>query len=114
MESEELGETGVAGDVEQQVLRLAGLALDCGLDGVVCSAREAALLRARFGTRPVLVTPGIRPAGAAPDDQRRTLTPAQAMAAGSDFLVVGRPVTGAPDPAAALAAILSDMSYRNC
>jgi orotidine-5'-phosphate decarboxylase len=114
MEPEELGETGVAADVEQQVLRLAGLALDCGLDGVVCSAREAALLRARFGTRPVLVTPGIRPAGAAPDDQRRTLTPAQAMAAGSDFLVVGRPVTGAPDPAAALAAILSDMSYRNC
>lgn len=114
MEAHELEETGVRGGLEEQVLRLAGLAIDCGLDGVVCSAREAPLLRARFGAHPVLVTPGIRPASAPADDQRRTLTPAEAIAAGSDFLVVGRPVTGAPDPAAALAAILSDMSYRNC
>jgi orotidine-5'-phosphate decarboxylase len=114
MEAQELEETGVRGGLEEQVLRLAGLAIDCGLDGVVCSAREAPLLRARFGALPVLVTPGIRPASAPADDQRRTLTPSEAIAAGSDFLVVGRPVTGAPDPAAALAAILSDMSYRNC
>ena len=97
MEADELAETGVNGGLEQQVLRLAGLALGCGLDGVVCSAREAPLLRSRFGAAPVLVTPGIRPASAAPDDQRRTLTPAEALAAGSDYLVVGRPITGAPD-----------------
>ncbi|MBK6277547.1 MAG: orotidine-5'-phosphate decarboxylase [Gammaproteobacteria bacterium] len=112
MEADELAETGVNGGLEQQVLRLAGLALGCGLDGVVCSAREAPLLRSRFGAAPVLVTPGIRPASAAPDDQRRTLTPAEALAAGSDYLVVGRPITGAPDPGAALDAILSDISYR--
>ena len=112
MEPDELAETGVSGGLEAQVLRLAGLTLDCGLDGVVCSAREAPLLRSRFGAAPVLVTPGIRPAAAAPDDQRRTLTPAEALAAGSDYLVVGRPVTGASDPAAALDAILSDISYR--
>ena len=92
----------MSGGLEQQVLRLAGLTLACGLDGVVCSAREAPLLRSRFGAAPVLVTPGIRPASAAPDDQRRTLTPAEALAAGSDYLVVGRPITAAADPAAAL------------
>jgi orotidine-5'-phosphate decarboxylase len=112
MEADELAETGVTGGLEQQVLRLAGLTLACGLDGVVCSAREAPLLRSRFGATPVLVTPGIRPASAAPDDQRRTLTPAEALAAGSDYLVVGRPITGAANPAAALDAILSDISYR--
>lgn len=112
MEADELAETGVSGGLEQQVLRLAGLALECGLDGVVCSAREAPLLRSRFGSAPLLVTPGIRPASAAPDDQRRTLTPAEALAAGSDYLVVGRPITGAADPGAALEAILSDISYR--
>ena len=92
--------------------RAAAALAGCGLDGVVCSAREAPLLRSRFGAAPVLVTPGIRPASAAPDDQRRTLTPAEALAAGSDYLVVGRPITGAPDPGAALDAILSDISYR--
>jgi len=75
-------------------------------------AREAPLLRSHFGAAPVLVTPGIRPASAAPDDQRRTLTPAEALAAGSDYLVVGRPITAAGDPGAALEAILSDISYR--
>jgi len=113
MEARDLEETGVNGGIEQQVLRLAALALDSGLDGVVCSAREAPLLRGRFGERPVLVTPGIRPAQAPADDQRRTLTPAEAIAAGSDYLVVGRPVTAAADAGAALGAILSDMSYRN-
>lgn len=111
MEEAELHETGVAGGVDEQVLRLTALALGCGLDGVVCSAREATALRARFGAPPVLVTPGIRPAGSAADDQRRTLTPAQAIAAGADYLVVGRPVTGATDPRAALAAIAADISH---
>jgi orotidine-5'-phosphate decarboxylase len=107
----ELAETGVHAPLEAQVLRLARLAVDGGMDGVVCSAREAALLRAELGPAPILVTPGIRAADAAPDDQRRTLSPREAIAAGSDFLVVGRPVTGAPDPRAALAAITSEISY---
>lgn len=111
MDSADLAETGVAGSLEAQVLRLARLAGECGLDGVVCSAREAPDLRRELGDRPVLVTPGIRPAGSAPDDQRRTLTPREAIVAGSSYLVVGRPVTGAPDPVAALRAITSDISY---
>lgn len=112
---QELADTGVVSGVDAQVTRLARLALEAGLDGVVCSAREAAMLRAILGREPVLVTPGIRPSseGAARDDQRRTLAPAQALAAGSDFLVIGRPITGADDPAAALRAILSEISYRN-
>lgn len=111
MDEADLGETGVLGSVDEQVVRLSALALDCGLDGVVCSSREASALRARFGPRAVLVTPGIRPAGSPPDDQRRTMTPAEAIASGADYLVVGRPVTGAPDPLAALAAIDSDISH---
>ena len=112
MEESELAETGVNLPLEQQVLRLATLAVDCGLDGVVCSAREASLLRRTLGRGPVLVTPGIRPAGSDPGDQRRTLSPAEAVAAGSDYLVVGRPITGASDPSVAVRAILSEMSYR--
>lgn len=111
--AEELAETGVPGTLETQVLRLARLAEQCGLDGVVCSAREATLLRTELGAQPVLVTPGIRPGGSPPDDQRRTLTPREALAAGSDFLVVGRPVTAARDPLAALRTLMSEMSYRN-
>ena len=111
MEAVDLAETGVPDSLESQVLRLARLSRDCGLDGVVCSAREAPALRHELGEGAVLVTPGIRPAGSAPDDQRRTLTPSEAIAAGSSYLVVGRPITGAPDPAAALRAITSDISY---
>lgn len=96
---------GLAGPVEGLVERLARLAWGAGLDGVVCSAREAPVLRAALGDGPVLVTPGIRPPGAAGDDQARVLAPAAALAAGASYLVVGRPVTGAPDPAAALAAL---------
>ena len=112
MEQAELAETGVNVPLEQHVLRLATLAVDCGLDGVVCSAREAPLLRHSLGPGPVLVTPGIRPAGSDPGDQRRTLGPAEAIASGSDYLVVGRPITEAPDPSLAVRAILSEMSYR--
>jgi orotidine-5'-phosphate decarboxylase len=105
-----LAATGVAGGPTQQVLRLARLALEAGADGLVCSAREAAVLRDAFGAGPVLVVPGIRPAGAAADDQARTLTPRAAMAAGADYLVVGRPLTRSADPAAAAGAILASLA----
>lgn len=91
------------------VARLARLAHQAGLDGVVCSAHEASLLRAQEGQEFCLVTPGIRPAAAIPDDQRRVMTPAAALAAGSDYLVVGRPITAAPDPMAALAALQAEI-----
>jgi orotidine-5'-phosphate decarboxylase len=90
------------------VLDLAALAKESGLDGVVCSGREAAAIKARCGRDFLCLTPGVRLEPAA-DDQRRTVTPAEAMAAGSDFLVVGRPITGAADPAAATRKILEMM-----
>ena len=89
----------------RQVLRLARLALAAGADGLVCSPHEVAMLRDALGDVPMLVVPGIRPAGAAAGDQARTMTPAQAVAAGADWIVVGRPITAAADPAAAAAAI---------
>lgn len=101
----ELGEIGLAGDVPTQVERLAGLARDAGLDGVVCAPTEAAALRSRYGKDFLLVTPGIRPSGTVPHDQRRTATPAEALQSGADYLVIGRPITRAPDPTAALDAI---------
>jgi orotidine-5'-phosphate decarboxylase len=99
----------VGGDPEAEVLRLAGLARDSGLDGVVCSAREAAMLRREFGSDLCLVTPGIRPAGAARDDQSRVTTPRDAIHAGADYLVVGRPIYQAPDPAAAVEMVVADI-----
>ena len=98
----ELSEVGLAGNPQEVVLRLAGLAQECGLDGVVCSAQEAAALRARFGREFCLVTPGIRPAEAARNDQNRIATPRQAVANGADYLVIGRSITRAADPLAAL------------
>ena len=110
LDSSALPATGVAGGPRQQVLRLARLALGAGADGVVCSAQEAAMLRDALGTGPVLVVPGIRPAGAASADQARTMTPRQAAEAGADWIVVGRPITGSPDPAAAAAAIAAEIA----
>ncbi|HNQ03742.1 MAG TPA: orotidine-5'-phosphate decarboxylase [Thiobacillaceae bacterium] len=101
----DLHATGVAAAPEEQVLRLARLTATAGLDGVVCSAREATLLRQAIGPDFVLVTPGIRPAGSTLGDQARVLTPSQALAAGADYLVIGRPITQAIDPLEALAAI---------
>lgn len=103
LETADLREIGFQETPEQLVPRWAALAQDCGLDGVVCSAREAADLRRRLGQEFLLVTPGIRPAGQqGTDDQRRVMTPSEALAAGASYLVMGRPVTQAADPAALL------------
>lgn len=99
--AEDLSGIGLSESPEQLVMRLAALSIDSGLDGVVCSAREAAALRAAHPDA-VLVTPGIRPAGSDQGDQSRIMTPAEAMAAGSSYLVIGRPITRALDPQAAL------------
>ncbi|GAB1081308.1 orotidine-5'-phosphate decarboxylase [Shewanella algae] len=105
MSDDELKLIGVAGSAEDQVRRLARLTQKAGLDGVVCSARESSMLKAELGADFKLVTPGIRPAGSDADDQKRIMTPAEAMAAGSDYLVIGRPITQAADPLATLQAI---------
>ena len=108
MEQSDLAGIGLDVAPQTQVQRLAGLAAEAGLDGLVCSAQEAPALKA---AQPALqlVTPGIRPAGSAADDQRRILTPQQALAAGSDYLVIGRPITQAADPAAALREIVASL-----
>jgi len=108
MEREDLAGIGLDIEPQQQVMRLAALAEQAGLDGLVCSAREAAALKAAH-PRLQLVTPGIRPAGSAQDDQRRVLTPRQALEAGSDYLVIGRPISQAEDPAGALAALAAEL-----
>ncbi len=98
----DLAEIGLDVEPRQQVRRLAKLTQDAGLDGVVCSAQEAAMLKGELGRDFLLVTPGIRPADASTDDQSRIMTPAAAIAAGSDYLVIGRPITKAADPLQAL------------
>ncbi|HEX4880841.1 MAG TPA: orotidine-5'-phosphate decarboxylase [Porticoccaceae bacterium] len=105
MSQRDLDELGVALPLPQQVLHLAGLAQHSGLDGVVCSAEEARAIRERLGDDFLCVTPGIRLATAEADDQQRVMTPEAALQAGSSYLVIGRPVTQAVDPAAALLAI---------
>jgi orotidine-5'-phosphate decarboxylase len=109
MDAATLAETGVSGGPVQQVLRLARLALAAGADGLVCSPQEVSRIRDAFGETPLLVVPGVRPAGSAMGDQARTATPAEAVAAGADWIVVGRPITGAADPAAAAAAIAESL-----
>lgn len=94
----DLKATGVASAVSEQAARLALLAKDCGMDGVVCSAFEAGMLRQRLGSDFKLVVPGVRPDRASGDDQKRVMTPLEAVNAGADYLVVGRPITGAVDP----------------
>ncbi len=109
MGSEDLRELGLDIEPQEQVSRLAALAKTSGLDGVVCSPREAAVLRAQMGPNFRLVTPGVRPQGASMDDQTRVLTPGDAIRSGADYLVIGRPITRAPDPVAALAAVNADI-----
>lgn len=109
LDDEDLAAVGQRGPVAEQVRRLADLALATGLDGVVCSAREIAALRRQCGPDFLLVVPGIRPDWAAMDDQKRVLTPAEAIAAGADYLVIGRPITSATDPVAAARRVVAEL-----
>src|SRR5579862_3475380 len=102
-------EVGAGGSLPDQVVRLAKLALENGCQGIVTSAREAARVRKELGENFTIVTPGVRPAGAALEDQVRVVTPAEAIAAGASQIVVGRPITGAADPAAAARAVVAEL-----
>ena len=108
-DGDDLLETGVSGTVPDQVRRLAELAKLSGIDGVVCSPLEAEMLRRDLGPGFKLVTPGVRPAWAAANDQKRIMTPLEAMTAGADYLVIGRPISGADDPGAASARIALEL-----
>ncbi len=110
MDSQDLQEIGLNVSSEQQVLRLAGLTREAGLDGVVCSSQEVTSLRSIMGQDFKLVTPGIRPAGAGTQDQVRIATPGQAILDGSDYLVIGRPITQAQDPLQALHDIQTEIN----
>jgi orotidine-5'-phosphate decarboxylase len=112
MEQADLTELGIHVTPAEQVLKLAALTASAGLDGVVCSAQEAALLKQQFGKQFCLVTPGIRPAFASSDDQKRVMTPAEALTVGVDYLVIGRPITKAADPLAALQAIYQEIKLQ--
>ena len=107
LDDADLASVGQQGPVAEQVRRLALLARACGLDGVVCSPLEVAMLREAVGPDFLLVVPGIRLLGRAAGDQKRVMGPRETLAAGADFLVIGRPITGAPDPAAAARAMLA-------
>lgn len=109
MDQSDLIEVGIDLTPEQHVKRLATLAKSSGIDGVVCSAQESSILSSELGKEFVLVTPGIRPAGSAQGDQKRIMTPVQAMAAGSHYLVMGRPITQAADPVAALTQVNTEL-----
>ena len=105
----DLEQIGMLGPMSDAVRRLAALAVEAGARGLVCSPREVAAVRAEVGPDITLITPGVRPAGSSADDQARTATPADALRAGADLLVIGRPITGAPDPGAAAAAIAAPL-----
>ena len=109
LKSAELDEVGMKPDVAGQVLRLAGLAKAAGMDGVVCSPQEIKIIRKEHGRDLLIVTPGIRPAWAAAQDQKRIMTPAEAMQKGADYLVIGRPITGAASPQEAFARIVEEL-----
>jgi orotidine-5'-phosphate decarboxylase len=110
MDAEDIKEMGFQCDVEALVLARATKALNAGCDGVIASAREATMIRARTNNKLMIVSPGIRPTGSAPDDQKRTATPSEAIRAGADYLVIGRPITAASDPKRAAGAIITEMA----
>jgi len=101
--------TSVAGNVDTEVLRLARLARECGLEGVIASPREIRMLRQTMGEKFVIATPGVRPSWAEPGDQKRVMTPAEAVAAGANYLIVGRPIIAATDPMAAARRVVTEM-----
>jgi orotidine-5'-phosphate decarboxylase len=107
---ETLRETGIAGRVDHQVLRLAKLGIEAGIDGIVASPREIKPLRREFGDKIKMVVPGIRPIGSEVHDQKRTMTPRDALEAGADYLVIGRPITAHRNPREAVAKILQELS----
>lgn len=109
MGADDLSGIGISGTPQAQVSRLATLTRNCGLDGVVCSAQEALGLKVEQGAEFKLITPGIRPLSAAKGDQQRIMTPTEAIKAGSDYLVIGRPITQAEDPLGALEAIYTEV-----
>lgn len=108
----DLAEIGLQGSIAENVLRLAHLVKACGLDGLVCSPHEITLLRTVFADNLTLVTPGIRPLGTEKNDQKRLLTPQEAVAQGANYLVVGRPITAASDPVSAVLAILESIQKK--
>lgn len=113
LDDDDLSDIGMNGTSSDQVARLADLAMSAGVDGLVCSPLEVSLLRSRFGPvsagGPILVVPGIRPHGSDRGDQRRTMTPAEAIKAGADHIVIGRPITGSADPLATARAVLAEV-----
>jgi orotidine-5'-phosphate decarboxylase len=109
LDARTLRDIGMVDDPVTQAVRLGRMAMRSGADGLVCSPLEVAALRGALGPTPKIVVPGVRPAGMPAGDQRRTATPAEAIAAGADWIVIGRPITGAEDPAAAAAAIAATL-----
>ena len=109
MDAAQLNELNIRSSPEEQVIHLANLSLQAGVQGLVCSSLELPPLRARFGKDPIIVTPGIRPVGSSADEQKRIMTPAAAAAAGSSYIVVGRPILESKDPAVAARAIQSEL-----
>jgi orotidine-5'-phosphate decarboxylase len=109
MDEQDLAEIGLRGSPEENVISLARLAKASGLDGVVCSPKEVNQLRQQLGEEFCLVTPGVRPQGADQDDQKRTMTPKQALRSGASYLVIGRPITKADDPLQALTVICTEI-----
>ena len=110
MDAAQLSSTGISVEPREQVLRLAGLASDAGIDGIVCSPLEVNAIRTSLGNNLRIVTPGVRPTWAATGDQKRVMTPAEAVKEGSDWLVIGRPITAAENPREAYAKVVEELS----